>query len=287
VSIVRWSHRFFEAEGEFGHGFFDDPENVHIARTSIRRMRAVLETCRPFVKGSSTSDVDRELRWFGKKLGAVRDDDVLAWHLRELGAKCVPNARPVRLLSNLDRQRQADIAALIDSMNSKRYAKLKRTFARPCLGIEFTKSKTESTIDAVLRQVAVEFSVLETMIRRSRHPGAKRLHKIRIQAKRCRYSAELASGIYGDHVTELADRLAALQDALGMHHDYVVLSKWMKSAVESANTDEASAMLADEARPILAAAAAELRTIDTSWKQVWKSCTRPELLSNMKQAKAS
>src|SRR5205085_1217895 len=53
----------------------------------------------------------------------------------------------------------------------------------------------------------------------------KRLHKLRIAAKRLRYALELFAACFGEGLKELAHELAGLQKALGELHD---CDEWIK-----------------------------------------------------------
>jgi CHAD domain-containing protein len=59
------------------------PEDVHQTRIATRRMRVALRLFGALLPKSATTRLTKELRWFARALGAVRDLDVHAEALRE------------------------------------------------------------------------------------------------------------------------------------------------------------------------------------------------------------
>ena len=54
-----------------------DVEGVHRMRTAARRLRGELHLYRDLLEGDWAERLNRELKWLGQRLGAVRDGDVL------------------------------------------------------------------------------------------------------------------------------------------------------------------------------------------------------------------
>ena len=65
----------------------DNPEAVHDARVSTRRLRSDLKTLLPLLDESAVALLRDELQWLGGSLGAVRDTDVLADGMCHLAKK--------------------------------------------------------------------------------------------------------------------------------------------------------------------------------------------------------
>lgn len=60
----------------------DEPDAVHQMRVATRRLRSTLRTFERIVCSDGTRRLAAELKWLGTVLGAARDCEVLAGHLR-------------------------------------------------------------------------------------------------------------------------------------------------------------------------------------------------------------
>jgi CHAD domain-containing protein len=63
--------------------------------------------------------------------------------------------------------------------------------------------------------------------RLGKDPKDRKLHRVRIDAKRCRYAAELAAPVIGKDASRLASALAEVQTTLGELQDAAVLEGWL------------------------------------------------------------
>ena len=61
-----------------------DPELVHQMRVGFRRLNAAVSLFEPMLRDRDSKAVRAEIRWAGKKLGLVRDLDVLIARLRKV-----------------------------------------------------------------------------------------------------------------------------------------------------------------------------------------------------------
>src|SRR5271169_569993 len=61
----------------------DEFDSVHRMRVAARRLRAVLRTFGQVIPRTDSEHLAGELHWLGRELGAARDAEVLAGHLRD------------------------------------------------------------------------------------------------------------------------------------------------------------------------------------------------------------
>ena len=203
-----------------------DPEFVHQARVSLRRMRSAL---RLFDRRHADfpAALSSELRWIGRSLGEARDADVfesssLPALLADLPQGLRPQARGLRGRARR-RRGQAHHAVLAD-LGSARFARLALslqawTLTPPPKGRSLQRFAPRALARAQARlfEAARFFAALTP----------ERRHRVRILAKRLRYALDAlsvtlpqeATGIYVSKLSELQDVLGELNDgavALGM-----------------------------------------------------------------------
>jgi CHAD domain-containing protein len=204
-----------------------DPERLHDFRVAVRRLRALLRTIRPLIDATQTEPLRDELRWLGGLLGDVRDLDVMLDHLRgELAAIGLPEELVGgEALGELEVERERKRAALLEALDSERYAALLDALERTAetLTIE-KKAQTE-------KLAASEFRKLRRAVEAAGPaPSDPVLHELRKRGKKARYAAELVD-------TKPAAKFVAaakeLQDVLGEHHDAIVAAERLRAL----NTD--------------------------------------------------
>lgn len=187
-------------------------EDVHKLRTTVRRLEVQLGPCPP--------KVAKSLKSLRRKAGRVRDIDV---HLELLksalfrGRTAAPSAAIVcdKLHRALESQRKrhleslirvvADAAPLLES-------RLPRVVHRAAKPMPTARSAHQFTSAARQRFLQWTRSIPEE--------GAP-LHRLRIDAKKLRYSLEPLSAFAES--AETAKQLKQVQDAIGRWHDWATL----------------------------------------------------------------
>lgn len=200
----------------------EDPEALHDMRVASRRLRAAVGHFRRGIPDPVHERLARDLRWLGGLLGAVRDLDVQRERLERAAAP-----RPVRERRVLARLgiafadgRRAARERLLKGLQSRRYFRLLDTLAQiagnPSVAGETLATGAERSVGRALRRFerAAEAALAE--------PGAERLHRLRIAAKRLRYLLEFLGDILGEVSRRPLKGLVALQDLLGAHQDAIV-----------------------------------------------------------------
>lgn len=222
----------------------DDVEGVHDMRVASRRLRSALRDFAPYLRRSKRLDAARaELKRLADALGEVRDMDVSAIAIEEMAEEAPEgSAARIRLVAEARREERREASAeLARTISDEALAEARQLLTR---GLKAATAaaprkrakKNESgddedrpTFDDAGREiVARSWEELRELSAGLYRPlKAKRLHKMRIAAKRLRYTLELYSACWGAEAKRLADEISELQDALGEMHD---CDEWMKEA---------------------------------------------------------
>ena len=205
-----------------------DIEFVHQARVATRRMRSLLLLFHNAVSSNVGEYFGRELKWLGKKFGAVRDLDVFLLNLSEFKKQIeyFPAKNKKVFEDWIENHRSASLKALIDVLESSRYNNFERRIisflerslpARPHASdaikpvSEVAPILINNIYDAVIKQ---GHAVLA-------NPKLKEFHLLRIQMKRLRYACEFMVPAYGGTFDKFIDRTVEIQDCLGQIQDTV------------------------------------------------------------------
>ncbi len=206
-----------------------DPEDLHQMRVATRRTRAFLRAARPMLVAEWANALRSELAWLGRKLGPVRDADVLLGRLEQEAANLTAREQRAfaRILMRLKQERAAAHATMLAALQSDQYLKLLDR-----LGAAVEKPQVHAP-DARLSEFAAgEFRKLRKAMR-GFSPSAtdEALHRIRIRTKRARYAAELAETSIGKPATQFIRQAKSFQDILGEHQDSIVAEHWLRDAI--------------------------------------------------------
>jgi CHAD domain-containing protein len=217
----------------------EDPEGVHRARVSVRRMRSDLRTFRPLLDRTWADGLRAELAWVGDLLGPVRDTEVLRARLRRriAGMSDPGMAAGKVLLDELEADRLEARRRLLIGMRSGRYAALVEALvdgARLPRGLGMQTDGPSATGSST----AGPWRGLRRRVRRlGTGPDDAALHAVRIRSKRVRYAAEAFAPVLGRPAARFGSAARKLQDALGDHQDAVVAAAWLVE--RGTDTDDA------------------------------------------------
>jgi CHAD domain-containing protein len=179
----------------------DEFDSVHQMRVATRRLRAALRTFGQVITRTDSAHLAGELQWLGRTLGAARDSEVLAGHLRDSLRPTPPELLigPVqaRVQGHFAPRRAAARDALLEALDSPRYARLlaelDRVTAGPARG-PLAAAPAREVLPAAVRRV---YRQAKRRMRQARHApsGPARdaaWHQARKSARRARYAAEAA-----------------------------------------------------------------------------------------------
>lgn len=211
-----------------------EPEAVHKARVATRRLRSDLKTLEPLLDPSRVEWIRTELAWAGQLLGAVRDLDVLLGRVQGRTDRLPDGQRDagVSISGSIREERRLRHMELVDALGSARYislvdqlieASVSPPLATGLDGNRAARPKVRKAVRKAWRRTARAVARLDD------EPADEALHEIRKRAKRARYAAELAAGVFGKDADRLATRLEEVQDVLGELQDAIVAQEHLRS----------------------------------------------------------
>jgi len=269
-----------------------DPESLHDMRVAVRRLRAA---DRVFEEGMPTrlhAALERDLRWLGKSLGAVRDLDVHLGKFEQYRNSQPPErqAELNGLLEHLQAERLERRREMLAVLDSPRYFRLLGRLERfaeapPRRRLPQAAAQERLAIAGrrALERVSAKVLKLGRRIDASDEiPAPKDLHRLRIHAKRLRYLLEFLRQLTGKPGRRFVKRLVRLQDLLGAHQDAIVATEFVRRYAETIDptwppqvSRAVDALLDHEARLAEQARAAFHRS--------WQSFTQKRTLADLRE----
>jgi triphosphatase len=227
-----------------------DPEELHKMRVATRRLRAGWRVFGDAFRGAKVRRLRDDLGVVASKLGATRDLDV---QLERLTTPRREDLGPLEVAWRA--KREAARAALVRELDSARHRRWLTSFVRfvetddagvaraGAPGVEPTtvRERAGSQIWAAYERVRAFERVVDGA-------APETLHRLRIEAKRLRYSIEFVREALAPEATDAIARVTALQDHLGQLND---------ADVAAAMTREFLAESGDSLTPAQSAAVAD------------------------------
>ena len=205
-----------------------DVDAVHDARVAARRMKAVWDLISPLVDEESVLPMRKATRRVRKRLGELRDLDVMLAHLRAVSRLRGMAAASVWLMERLSQRRAKALKKLKKKDRAAGWiARLDAwKFLRP--RVAEMGDAIDRAMQASLTQQVATFcgqadrlvaQMGESLFEHERDP-----HAVRIAGKQLRYTLEMVAKT-GERPSDDTQRLfKRMQDALGLWHDFVVLA---------------------------------------------------------------
>lgn len=213
----------------------DEVEGVHEMRKAARRLRAMLQSFRPFTERAWTEGLIERLRWVGRVLGAVRDLDVLRDRL--IVAAREISVDPAAFLTALDDRRVEPRHELSTALDGDAFWELILTLSR-AIAHPPVIADARKPCGRAVRSVA--HKAWKRLAKRGRalDPTDEDtdFHEVRIRTKRLRYVSEAAAATLDDDAepaAQLARRASKLLEVLGGHQDAVVARAWIRDVAAS------------------------------------------------------
>jgi CHAD domain-containing protein len=199
-------------------------EGVHQMRTAARRLRSQLRLFGELIEGDWADSLASELKWLGRQLGAVRDDDVLLHRLGDDARDLSDALGP--LFEMLTERRASASAALDESLRGERYLALLGGLSTAAEQSPFRDAAWEPCRKALPRLARRAWKRLRSAGRAlDLSDSDDEYHEVRKRAKHARYTGELASASLDSDSSGAARRFAqrarAVQDILGEHQDAI------------------------------------------------------------------
>ncbi len=253
-----------------------DPTGIHQARVATRRLKAGLDLFKPLLDKDDLKQIASAGKKLRRRLGPLRDLDVMIEHLREYHA--TPRLQPAVewIIGQFEQMRQQ--ARALDQKKGKKPQKLLEQF-NDWWPIRYKLAAAAEAIPLLLTQSLHErfdrFSTDADWVAGIAKPSAESLpidlHELRIDGKALRYTFELANA-HGLKVRKSVFKsFKAMQESLGEWHDSVVLAdetvkRWAN--VELALHDpDAAALVLDLAKQFLRDSVKSLTQFKSRWKR--------------------
>lgn len=189
---------------------------VHRLRVSCRRLRSCILAFEPYLTEELTGPIHKMIARTGRAAGNVRDLDVLrsalADGIRRLPAELHEGAAIA--LDHLLAERRKRHAKMIEKLRHKRRLKTLEDFQTlldaPLSNRLTTRAQTKTIAQQTISAAAQDLSTIA---------ASGELHPTRLALKRLRYTCEVFQEAYGDKLTQFAQELGQLQNALGEAND--------------------------------------------------------------------
>ena len=205
-----------------------DIEGVHNMRVASRRLRSLLRDFAPYV--GEKKPPRKQLKEIARSLGAVRDEDVAVLALGELlqkaegdvagGIERAIEERRHRQVIARERLQLAISDEAVAELQEKFTAWLTSAAANRAQRLEEDSPGSLTFREMGREVISSQHSELDKMSRSLFNPfEVEPLHRMRIAAKRLRYSLELFSPCFGEGLKEFAKEIAEIQSSLGELHD--------------------------------------------------------------------
>jgi len=220
-------------------------EPVHQVRVAGRRLRVALPLLVRKPQGKRARAAGREVRALIKAAGAGRDLDVMLGllgrrikQLEQAPKELVTLRR--RLMGARTRSRHQMAEALMDLDIADLRRDLRRLVARGADNVFTVLARVREVRESDGASLETAFEELADRFE------PVMLHRIRIRARRLRYTAEISDAIK-QASSDAPQRFKELQDLLGRVQDAFVLSGWLEQAAQRAEVRGEQA-IASEAR---------------------------------------
>lgn len=216
-----------------------DVKAVHLSRTSSRRLREVLPIIALIAPATDVERFERDVRRVTRALGSVRELDVAQARLIETAADSdwAP-AAVTRLELNLERARKRAFSAARTKLRTVRDVKWDR---RAAALAEFVRAHPDASawhavLAARIRRRAT--GLIDAIARAGTMYAPGPLHRVRIAAKKLRYSLEIADEAAKMRIAPLIAGIKQVQDELGVFHDLHVLEGRVRASMAASRDRE-------------------------------------------------
>ncbi len=236
-----------------------DPEALHQMRVGMRRLRTAVSRFDDFLKLPKAAS-DRNIGKIGRRLGALRDLDVLQETLTNIYLPKLPAKEQKHLqvaLGTLSKQRKKAVIDVKATLINERYQSLIKSLTKWLEAPEYqplASLAVENVLPDLLlpevslfllhpgwlvgTQVEVDKIVVPTdwqqnQVEQQLASEGTIVHDLRKQAKRLRYQMELFTELYGESYKTYIAEVKRVQEILGSIQDSMVLDEWLLNIFKS------------------------------------------------------
>lgn len=230
-----------------------NPEAVHQFRVALRRLRAVISTCRDIVDEDVYAHWQADLRWAHQAFGRARDLDVLAGATLAPLQRQLPEDRDIAAFAQLvaETREQAHRQAR-SAIEEKRYTLVLLDIAQRLDAADWGRRSAAATAALPAREFAVarlqrRFKKVRNLSEKWSRLTAAERHRLRIHVKKLRYMTNSFASLFPTRVTRSFQQgLERLQDVLGALNDAWVGRQYVQDltgvAIGSGSLTETAAL---------------------------------------------
>lgn len=217
-------------------------DHVHQMRVAARRLRSGLRAFGPVLDQEWANDLSNELRWFARALTRVRETEVLLPRLLADAGELPPDLPANQIIGRihgaLDGQLSDARHDALRLITTDRYVQLHDRLVAAARGPHVTD-------DGHLLAAEIFQPLVHTAWRKLKRaatdlridsPDAQ-WHKVRLAAKRARYTGEAVAPALGRSAAKFARRVERLTDILGEHQDAVQAAEQAHNIAEGTADD--------------------------------------------------
>jgi CHAD domain-containing protein len=226
---------------QYGLPYDEDVEFVHEMRVATRRLRSALGILGKSL-GEKRKHIRTELSWLADALGTVRDCDVILLFLGKYRKQADPEHVPfIEALIDAERgARGFNQRELVKTFASDRCVLFLNDFRRLAVtpvgsedGIPKTGRRASRPVwKQARRDIARRFERVEKYSRNLARLSVGDQHRLRIDCKKLRYTAEFFNDIYKKGLRTVTGPASKMQDLLGEVHDVVVWSERIRKHID-------------------------------------------------------
>lgn len=228
----------------------DAVDGIHDMRVASRRLRSALRDFSPVFKKQRLEILKNDLKILADTLGAVRDQDVAIASLEKLREQAKTDTiigRIGALVAERRSFRKQTHSDLKEALSPKFISDLQEVF-RAAVDEAGARRKPAAFTFREIGSELIAASLNDLLDRGKRiyEPfNGKALHKLRIAAKRLRYTIELFAQCWNGTIDQYAREISKLQSHLGEVHDcdtwIAYLSRDLKHDSSNRNLDRQTA----------------------------------------------
>jgi CHAD domain-containing protein len=194
-------------------------EDIHKGRIAARRLKAAIDVLRPVVSEKHRKPLSRACKKLRRRLGPLRDSDIMLLHLQEI-AKQARHQAAARWLAGQIKKERKDLQGDLSPKRLGRVAKDLKCWS----GFHKELAEAGQAIDSLLAQsIHLQVDALIEQAEAQQSGRANDMHATRIAFKKLRYTVEMAQESGRTLPAGMLKMFKRIQDALGLWHDFVVI----------------------------------------------------------------
>ena len=240
-------------EREEGSRVGEEIEHVHQMRVATRRMRSAFRLLSEYYKPGPTRPYIKGLRQIARRLGKIRDLDVMIDDLQQYQAKQAPGLEHVfdSIIERLDKRRRRARKKLNRFLDGPEYQTFIQQYAqfltKPGKGARSQDAdgvvpyQVRHVLPMLIHQHLAAVRAYDTVID---NQDQLTLHALRIEFKRLRYAITYFTDVLGSSAGEYISDIKKMQDYLGRLNDaYVAVNRLRALLDEEDLTEEQTTLI--------------------------------------------